>query len=487
MKRDNPVAPDSLGYPQPQLYLNGQWLDVEGRKTEDIINPANGQVLAQLPHASREDLDSALAAAQTAFAGWRATAPLDRARILRAAAVLLRERVDAIAHTMTLEQGKPLREARLELLSAADTYDWYADEGRRNYGRVVPGRTLSQRITVLHEPVGVCVAFTPWNFPVVTPARKIAGALAAGCTLILKLAEETPASGLALVRALHDAGLPPGVLNVVFGVPAQVSSYLLDSPLVAKFSFTGSTAVGKLLAQQAAKTLKRATMELGGHAPVIVCADADLDQAAEMLVAGKFRNAGQICIAPTRFYVHRSRYEAFVQAFVARTRALVVANGLEPGCGMGPMANPRRIEAVRSLVAEAVSRGARVECGGAALQGPGFFWQPTVLTGVSEDARVMNEEPFGPLAMINPVDSVDEAIVRANRLPYGLASYAFTQDSATRMQLMRGLQTGMLGINSLNISMPEAPFGGVKESGWGSECGIEGLQAYCDTKLISED
>lgn len=487
MKCDIPVTPVPLAYPQPQLYLDGQWLDIAGRKTEDIINPANGQVLAQLPHASYEDLDSTLAAAQAAFAGWRATAPLERAKILRAAASLLRERADAIAHTMTLEQGKPLREARLEVLAAADTYDWYADEGRRNYGRVVPGRTLTQRITVLHEPVGVCVAFTPWNFPVVTPARKIAGALAAGCTLILKLAEETPASGLALVRALHDAGLPPGVLQAVFGVPAQVSTYLLDSPLVAKFSFTGSTTVGKLLAQQAAKTLKRATMELGGHAPVIVCGDADVDKAAEMLVAGKFRNAGQICIAPTRFYVHRSCYGAFVQAFVARTRALLVGNGLEPGCGIGPMANPRRIDAVRALVADAVLRGAHVECGGAEIQGPGFFWQPTVLTGVSEDARVMNEEPFGPLALINPVDSVDEAIVRANRLPYGLASYAFTQDSAMRMQLMRGLQTGMLGINSLNISMPEAPFGGVKESGWGSECGIEGLQAYCDTKLISED
>jgi len=477
----------ATSYPSPQLLIDGQWLGAEGRVTEEVLNPATGEVLALLPHATQQDLEAAVQGAKAAFAGWRAMAPQERARILRAAADLLRERVEAIAQTMTMEQGKPLREARLELLAAADTFDWYAEEGRRNYGRVVPGRTLTQRITVLHEPVGVCAAFTPWNFPVITPARKIAGALAAGCTLVLKLAEETPGCGLALVRALQDSGLPAGVLQAVFGVPSQVSAYLLDHPLIAKFSFTGSSAVGKLLAQQAAKTLKRATMELGGHAPVIVCADAHVQQAADMLVAGKYRNAGQICIAPTRFYVHRSQYDAFVAAFVERARQIVPGNGLDAACGMGPMANPRRIEAMRSLIADAVQRGAKVECGGQAMKGPGFFWQPTVLTGVPEDARLMNEEPFGPLALINPVDSVEEAIARANRLPYGLASYAFTQDSATRMQLARGLETGMLGINSLMVSMPEAPFGGVKESGWGSECGIEGLQAYCDIKLISED
>ena len=476
-----------LAYAQPQLYIDGRWLDAGDRVTEDVINPATGEALARLPHATQADLDAALGAAQRAFAGWRAVAPLERARILRSAATLMRERADAIAHTMTLEQGKPLREARLEVLAGADTFDWYAEEGRRNYGRVVPGRHLHQRITVLHEPVGVCAAFTPWNFPAITPARKMAGALAAGCTLIIKLAEETPATGLALVRTLHDAGLPAGVLNAVFGVPAEVSSYLLDSPIVAKFSFTGSTAVGKLLAQQAAKGLKRATMELGGHAPAIVCADADVERTADLLIAGKFRNAGQVCIAPTRFYVHEQIYDAFVHAFVARARKLTPGNGTLDGSSMGPLANPRRQQAMRNLIADAVERGAQVQCGGEAMAGPGFFWQPTVLTNVPEDARAMNEEPFGPLALINRVQSVDEAIARANRLPYGLASYAFTQDSATRMQLTRGLQTGMLGINSLNVSLSEAPFGGVKKSGWGSECGIEGLQAYCDIKLISED
>jgi len=478
---------DLPAYEQPQLFIDGRWLGAEGRIAKDVLNPATGQVLAQLPHATRADLDAALDAARRAFPAWRAAAPLDRSRILRSAATLVRERADDIARTMTLEQGKPLREARLEVLASADTFDWYAEEGRRNYGRVVPGRTLGQRITVLHEPVGVCAAFTPWNFPALTPARKIAGALAAGCTLIIKLAEETPGSGLALVRALHDCGLPAGVLNAVFGVPGEVSSYLLDSPVVAKFSFTGSTAVGKLLAQQAAKGLKRATMELGGHAPVIVCADADVNQAADVLVAGKFRNAGQVCVSPTRFYVHAQVHDAFVRAFVERTRKLTPGNGLQESSSMGPLANPRRQQAMRALIDDAVQRGARVECGGQAMEGPGFFWQPTVLTGVPEDARLMNEEPFGPLALINRVDSVEEAIQRANRLPYGLASYAFTQHSPTRMQLARGLQTGMLGINSLHISMSEAPFGGVKESGWGSECGIEGLQAYCDIKLISED
>ncbi len=484
MQRD--TLPE-LAYPQPQLYIDGRWLDADGRRTEDVLDPATGQVLAQLPHATREDLDAALAAAQAAFAGWRAAAPLERSRILRAAATLVRERVEAIARAMTLEQGKPLREARGELLASADTFDWYAEEGRRNYGRLVPGRTPEQRISVLHEPVGVCAAFTPWNFPAITPARKIAGALAAGCTLVLKLAEETPATGLALVRALHDAGLPAGVLNAVFGVPGEVSSHLLASPIVAKFSFTGSTAVGKLLAQQAAQGLKRSTLELGGHAPVIVCADADIAQAADLLVAGKFRNAGQVCIAPTRFYVHAAVYDAFVEAFTERTHRLVLGNGLHEASSMGPLANPRRAQAMRVLVDDALERGAQLRCGGQAIAGPGWFWQPTVLADVPEQARLMNEEPFGPLALINRVDSVEDAIARANRLPYGLASYAFTQHSATRMQLARELQTGMLGINSLNVSMSEAPFGGVKESGWGSECGSEGLQAYCNVKLVSED
>ena len=481
------IASDTLSYAQPQLYINGQWLAAESRHTEPVLNPANGKELAQLPHASQADLDAALAAAQQAFPLWRSTSPQERSRILRQAATLMRERCESIARMMTLEQGKPLREAKLEVLAGADTFDWYAEEGRRNYGRVVPGRTLNQRITVLHEPVGVCAAFTPWNFPFITPARKMAGALAAGCTLIIKLAEETPACGLEMVRALHDAGLPAGVLNAVFGVPSEVSSYLLDSPIVAKFSFTGSTAVGKMLAQQAAKSLKRATMELGGHAPVIVCADADIPKAVETLVGGKFRNAGQICIAPTRFYVHTQIYDQFLQAFVARTQQIVVGNGLEDSSHMGPMANPRRTAAMRSLIDDALAHGAQLHCGGQAIDGAGFFWQPTVLSDIPETARLMNEEPFGPLALINHVASVDEAISRANRLPYGLASYAFTQDSATRMQLARHLQTGMLGINSLMVSMPEAPFGGVKESGWGSECGIEGLQAYCDIKLISED
>ena len=311
--------------------------------------------------------------------------------------------------------------------------------------------------------------------------------MAAGCTLILKPAEETPATALELVRVLHDAGLPAGVLNMVFGVPAEVSGYLLDQPEVAKFSFTGSTAIGKMLASQAARSMKRATLELGGHAPVIVWKDADVDKAADALVAGKFRNAGQVCISPTRFYVHRDVFDSFVAAFVERTKKLKVGNGLEEASNMGPLANPRRIEALTRLIADAQKRGATLHTGGNRMPSAGFFWEPTVLSHVDEDAGLMNEEPFGPVALINPVDDMEEALHRANRLQYGLAAYAFTQDSGVRQQLANGVQTGMLGINTLNISMAEAPFGGVKESGWGSECGIEGLQAYCNIKLVSED
>ncbi|WP_429948325.1 NAD-dependent succinate-semialdehyde dehydrogenase [Comamonas sediminis] len=477
----------SQAYPQLQLFINGQWLSADGRKSEPVINPLDESTLGQLPHASPADLQAALQAANAAFEGWKRTSPLARSDILRKAASLIRERAGHIARCMTLEQGKPVREARLEVLAAADTYDWYAEEGRRNYGRLVPGKTPTQRIAVHHEPVGVCAAFAPWNFPAITPARKIAGALAAGCTLVLKPAEETPATAQELVRVLHDAGLPAGVLNMVFGVPAEVSGYLLDQPEVAKFSFTGSTAVGKMLASHAAKSMKRATLELGGHAPVIVWKDADIEKAADALVAGKFRNAGQVCISPTRFYVHRDVFDRFVTAFVERTRKLKVGNGLDESSQMGPLANPRRIEALTRLIADAQDKGATLHTGGKRMPGKGFFWEPTVISNLPEDAGLMNEEPFGPVALINPIADMDEALQRANRLQYGLAAYAFTQDSAVRQQLSNGVQTGMLGINTLNISMAEAPFGGVKESGWGSECGIEGLQAYCNIKLVSED
>jgi succinate-semialdehyde dehydrogenase/glutarate-semialdehyde dehydrogenase len=477
----------SVSYKKPELLIDGQWLSGGGRFTELVIDPATEQALSELPHASQSDLDNALAAAARAFPVWRATAPLERSRVLRQAATLLRERADSIAIQTTLEQGKPVREAKLEILASADTFDWYAEEGRRNYGRIVPGRHPGSRISVVHEPVGVVAAFAPWNFPAITPARKIAGALASGCTLILKPSEETPNTALALAHALQDAGLPSGVLSVVFGVPAEVSAYLIASPIVAKISLTGSTAVGKLVAQQAAGGLKRMTLELGGHGPVIVCADADIERAADQLVAAKYRNAGQICIAPTRFYVHESRHAAFVQAFLQRVAKIKVGNGLDESSAMGPLANPRRVMAMERLLADAAQRGATLQTGGERIAGPGFFWQPTVLSAVPEDALVMNDEPFGPLALINSFATLDQAITMANRLPYGLAAYAFTQDSGARMALTRGLETGMLGINTTNVSMPEAPFGGVKESGIGSECGTEGLQAYYNVKTVSEE
>jgi succinate-semialdehyde dehydrogenase / glutarate-semialdehyde dehydrogenase len=475
-------------YPQPRLLINANWLAGEGRQVEPVLDPATGQVLAELPHATPSDLDAALEAASRAFPLWRAQSPQARAQVLHDAANLLRERVEAIARVMTLEEGKPLREARLEILSSADTFDWYAEEGRRLYGRIVPGRHPRHRLSVLRQPVGVVAGFSPWNFPGITPARKIAGALASGCTLILKPAEETPGTALALAQSLVDSGLPPGVLNVVFGVPSEVSDHLLGSPIVRKLTLTGSTAVGKLLAQRAAAGLKRVSLELGGHAPVIICADADVEKAADLLAFGKYRNSGQICIAPTRFYVHESRHAEFVQAFLKRVAAIRVGNGLDEAATMGPLANPRRYAAMQRLVADASKRGARIAAGGEQIgSGPGHFWAPTVLTEVSEDAVMMNEEPFGPLAVVNPVANLDEAINAANRLPYGLAAYAFTQDAGNRMQLANELETGMLGINTLLVSMPEAPFGGVKESGIGSECGIEGLESFCDVKLVSEE
>lgn len=474
-------------YEKPYLYIDGNRLSGDGRAVEPVLDPATGLPLADLPHATTADLDAALAAASRAFATWRKTDPLSRSRILRGAANLIRERVETIAVQMTLEQGKPLRESRLEILGSADVFDWYAEEGRRIYGRIVPGRTPTQRLTVRQEPLGVVASFSPWNFPALTPARKIAGALAAGCTLVLKASEETPNTALALAAALHDAGLPAGALNIVFGVPAQVANHLIAAPVVRKVSLTGSTAVGKLIATQAAAGLKHMTLELGGHGPVIVAADAEVSKAVEMLAAFKYRNAGQVCISPTRFYVHEQVFPAFRDAFVEKAKALRLGNGLDEATGMGPMANPRRVAAMERLIPDAVKSGAKLLAGGERFGNSGFFFQPTVLSEIPEEATIMNEEPFGPVALINPIRSIDEGIERANRLPYGLAAYAFTQDARIRRQLADGVQAGMLAINSVTVSLPEAPFGGVKESGIGSEGGIEGFAAYLETRLVSED
>ncbi len=473
-------------YTELGLYIDGKWLNGGGRRGEDVINPATGKALAHLPHASTADLDAALDAAVRGFAQWKATSAYDRSKILRKAADLLRERHDHVARGMVQEQGKIYAEARAEVLTSADIIDWYAEEGRRTYGRIVPGRQKGVRQLVVQEPVGVVAAFTPWNFPVLTPVRKIAGALAAGCSIIIKASEETPAGCVELVRCFADAGLPAGVLNLVFGVPAQVSEHLIPKKAVKKISFTGSVPVGKHLAGLAAKGMKRATMELGGHSPVVVFDDADPEKAADTIAAFKYRNAGQVCISPTRFYVHEKNYSKFLARFTEYAKGIKLGDGLEKGTTMGPLANARRLDAMDSFVADAKSRGGKVVTGGSREGNQGFFFQPTVVTDVPDDSRIMTEEPFGPVAPIVAFKSFDEVVERANSLEFGLAAYAFTTSDKNAAMIGDALQSGMVGVNSVMISTPETPFGGVKESGYGSEGGIEGLQAYLNTKFISQ-
>jgi succinate-semialdehyde dehydrogenase/glutarate-semialdehyde dehydrogenase len=473
-------------YTDLKLYIDGQWLGADNRKSEDVINPATGKVLGKLPHASKADLDAALAAADKAFGAWSRTSAYDRSNILRKAAGLMRERADHIARVQTQEQGKPFPESRIEVMTSADITDWYAEEGRRAYGRIVPGRMKGTRQIVVQEPIGVAAAFTPWNFPTLTPIRKIAGALAAGCTLIIKASEEVPGGCVELVKCFADAGLPAGVLNLVFGVPAEVSEHIIPSPIVKKVSFTGSVPVGKQLAAMAARGMKRATMELGGHSPVLVFDDADPIKAADTIAAFKYRNAGQVCISPTRFYVQEKNYNKFVERFVEYAKGLKLGDGLDKETKMGPVANPRRLDAMESFVNDAKARGGTIATGGNRVGNQGFFFEPTVITDIPDDSKIMTEEPFGPLAPIVPFKTFDEVIERANSLPFGLASYAFTTSSATANAVGDAIQAGMVGINSVMVSTPETPFGGVKDSGYGSEGGIEGLQAYLNTKFISQ-
>jgi succinate-semialdehyde dehydrogenase/glutarate-semialdehyde dehydrogenase len=473
-------------YAPLKMLVDGSWLGAGGRPTQGVVNPATGKVIGQLPLASQEDLDRALSAAKRGFEVWRRVSPYDRSKVLRRTATLIRDKADQIAAILTQEQGKTLNEARLEVLVAADHFDWQAEEGRRTYGRIIPGRTDGQRLTVLHEPVGPVAAFTPWNFPANMPARKISTALAAGCSCIIKPAEETPATAIAIAHAAQEAGLPAGVLNVVFGEPSEVSKHLISSPIIKKISFTGSTAVGRLLAGLAATGLKKATMELGGHAPVLVCEDVDIEKVAELSVQAKFRNAGQVCISPTRFYVHESIQDRFATRFAEIASKMNVGNGLATNIQMGPTANDRRQAAMESFVTDAVRRGGVLTTGGNRIGKEGFFWSPTVLRDVPIDANVMNAEPFGPIAIINAFSKLEEAIEQANSLPYGLAAYAFSKSEKTVRVITDGIETGLVGVNSFNVSLPETPFGGVKDSGYGSEGGIEGLQGHLTTKFISQ-
>jgi len=473
------------GYPPLFLFIDGEWLGTGGRKSQTLINPATEEVLAELPHATRADLDRALAAAQRAWSEWRALLPVARGKILRKAADLIRARAEEIARIATLEMGKSIHETRIEVQMAAEVFDWYAEEGRRAYGRVLPQRLPGQRMTIVKEPVGPVAAFAPWNFPVGNPARKIGAALAAGCTCILKPAEESAGTALAVARALHDAGLPKGVLAIVFGVPHEVSTHLIASPIIRKVSFTGSIPVGKQLVKLAADGMKRTTMELGGHAPVIVFDDIDLEKVLDACVAAKYRNAGQVCVSPTRFYVHESIYPQFAAGFAARAKALPVGDGIDTANRMGPLAHARRLPAVQGIIDESLTHGARLLAGGKRLARKGYFFEPTVLADVPNSARIMNDEPFGPVALLNPFRDFDTVLAEANRLPYGLAAFGFS-NNAQRVQLLgERIEAGMIGLNSFQISVPESPFGGVKESGHGSEEGIEGLEACLVTKFIS--
>ena len=472
-------------YPALVLHIDGEWISRGNRAVHNVINPATGEVLAELPLADESDLDRALDAAERGFAQWRRAEASVRAQVLKGAAQLIRERADHIARVATLEEGKTFGEARMEAMVAANLFEFYAEECKRTYGRVLV-RPTGTRSIVVKEPVGVVAAFAPWNFPIGNPARKFGAPIAAGCSVILKPAEESPGSAIEILKALLDAGLPSGVAQLVFGEPDQVSRHLLASPVVRKLSFTGSIPVGKHLLKLAADTVKRTTMELGGHAPVIVFDDADLDHAAQALALAKSRNCGQVCVSPTRFFVQEGIYDRFRDTFAARFGALNVGNGLTEGVQMGPMANPRRPAAMASLIEDALSNGARLVTGGEAIGDKGFFWQPTVISDVPADARIMNEEPFGPIASLTPFATFDEVVERANCLPMGLAGYAFTQSAKRAMLIGDALEVGMVGINVATTAAADAPFGGVKESGHGAEDGPEGLDACLVTKAIHQ-
>ena len=474
-----------MSYETLAMLIDGEWTEGSGEPLS-VLDPATEDVLGELPTASTADLDRALEASAKGFETWKRTPALERQQVMEGAARLLEERKEEIARNLTLDQGKPLAEARMEVDFVVGVMRWYAEEGKRMYGRIVPSRMPALRQLVMKEPIGPALAFVAWNFPGTNVIRKVAGALGAGCSLIIKPSEETPSTAIAIGRALQESGLPDGVLNIVFGDPAAVSSHLIASPVAKKISFTGSVPVGKLLARQAADTLKRCTMELGGHAPVLVFADADVEKAAKQSVAFKFRNAGQVCVSPTRFLVEDKALDRFTDVFVRETEALKVGNGLEDGVQMGPLVDERRIPVMEDFIKDAVEHGAEVLTGGERIGNRGCFFQPTVLGNVGDDARIMNEEPFGPVAPIAAFSDRDEAIERANRLPFGLAAYAFSNSAETIRALGDRVEAGLVGINSFVVSTPETPFGGIEDSGYGSEGGIEGLEAFTRTRFVTE-
>ena len=473
-------------YPNTQLYINGAWTAGATGRTLPVVNPATGVEIGAVAYAERADLDQALDAAERGFKAWRKVSAFERAKVMRKAAALFRERVDAVAPMLTMEQGKPLFEAKQEVLAGADIIDWFAEEARRAYGRVIPARAEGVYQLVIKEPVGPVAAFTPWNFPINQVVRKLSAALAAGCSIIVKAPEETPASPAELIRAFADAGVPAGVINLVYGSPAEISSYLIPHPIIRKMSFTGSVPVGKQLAALAGQHMKRTTMELGGHAPVIVFDDADVDAAAKTMTFMKYRNAGQVCVSPTRFLVQEAAYPRFVEKFVEGAKAVKVGDGFDQDTKMATLANPRRQRAMQAHVEDARKHGGKVLTGGYPIGEKGNFFEPTVITELPKDAMAMNQEPFGPLAIINPFKSFDDAVTEANRLPYGLAAYAWTKSAKTANAIAASVETGMMTINHLGLALPEVPFGGVKDSGYGSEGGSEAIEAYLNPKFVTQ-
>jgi succinate-semialdehyde dehydrogenase/glutarate-semialdehyde dehydrogenase len=470
-----------------ELFINGQWRPSSDGTRQEIINPANEEVVGSVPRATAEDLDQALASAEAAWRSWREVDAWTRSAVLRRTAGLIRDRIDEMARVLTEEQGKPLAEARGELGATADQFDWYADEARRIYGRIIEGHSRDHRLLVFRQPVGPVAAFSPWNFPALLSGRKIAPAIAAGCSIIVKPAIEAPRTVLTLAALCAEAGLPSGVVNVVTGDSSLISRHLLASDVIRKVSLTGSVPVGQQILRLAAEGIKTVSMELGGHSPVLVFADAEVEWAAELAARGKFRNNGQVCIAASRFFVQESVAERFTERFVEVTHSLKLGDGREAGVDIGPLANRRRLEATEELVQDAIGQGATVRHGGGrdASFAKGFFFQPTVLTNVSQSMRLMTEEPFCPIAPIATFTDLEDGLAKANSTPFGLAGYLFTKDTRTAFLASEGLDVGMVGVNNLVIACAEAPFGGIKYSGFGREGGTEGIEAYTVPKYVN--
>ncbi len=470
-----------------QMYIDGKWCDSPQGKTLAVINPADESVVAEVAYGTREDAERAIEAAARAFPAWRAVSAHDRAKVLKRTADLMRERADRIARSLTLEQGKPLAEAKMEVLHAADTFEWFAEEGKRTYGRIIPPTNIAKRYYAIKHPVGVVASITPWNFPAALPSRKIAPALAAGCTVVSRPADQTPLTLIHMFECLADAGVPPGVANLVIGPSRPLAAAFFEHPAVRKISFTGSTEVGKELIRRSADQVKRISMELGGHAPLIVFPDADVQQVAQAAVIGKFRNNGQVCIAPSRFYVHEKIANEFTEVAVELARNLKMGNGLEPGVQVGPMFEAKALEKTAELVEDARSKGGKILTGGGRSSrfDKGYWFEPTVLREVNGSMKLMSEEPFAPVMPLLDFSKLDDVIAAANDTPYGLAAYVFTNDLTVATRMAEGLEAGIIGINDPVPATPQCPFGGMKESGLGRELGIEGLDAYLETKCVS--